>query len=178
MLRRFVFLGALLGFGATALPASAQMLDGRASLNGQNAVLAPALGFWTETGNRVSLAFFTTAPSEAQRKASRDAGEWDVRGTGPTVESGAVMGLLEGQGPAYSLRLPFSVPFANLAPTATAASAPIAFNVNSAARCGLTSPAGDPKAGGTFAARLKGEAPGPNNRPFSWDVAFHLPIAR
>jgi len=55
---------------------------------------------------------------------------------------------------------------------------PMGWNANSAQSCGITALSGDFTPGGRIAARLKGQAMGSQNKPFSWDLRLNLPIAR
>ena len=47
-----------------------------------------------------------------------------------------------------------------------------------ARRCGLADLTTTAQPGGTVTARLKGTWPGAGGKPFSWDLAFNLPIAK
>ncbi len=51
-------------------------------------------------------------------------------------------------------------------------------NSSDAKGCGISELGGDPRAGGTIAVRLKGQAQGPGGKPFTWDLHINLPIAK
>jgi hypothetical protein len=44
--------------------------------------------------------------------------------------------------------------------------------------CGITEIGGTPAPGGSIAVRMKAQTMGPGDKPFAWDAAFNLPIAK
>lgn len=151
----------------TAPAIAANTASGTASYNGQRLTLTHGLAAWNAKDNEVRVWLFEQAPRAGILKDLL-AGSWGDGGPTMTI----YLRLAPG-GPVA----PASITYCYVDVTFPKGG-PIGRNVNSAAACGLTQLGGEPRAGGTVLAQIAGSGPAPQDRTFSWDVRFHLPIAR
>jgi hypothetical protein len=150
---------------APTIPANT--VTGTATYNGQKLTVSRGLAWLKASDNQVELALFDRAP-RAGILAELRSGTWG--------EGGPIVTM--------SLRITRGAPMTPAAVTYCYVNVdfpkggPMGTGTNNAAGCGLTVLDGDGKAGGTIAARLKSQAMGPGDRPFTWDLQFNLPVAK
>jgi hypothetical protein len=140
---------------------------GFGTFTGQKPTVTHGFAWWVAEDNEVRLALFDHAPS-ASMMAEVRSGSWGEGGPIMTITVRLKPGVQPGPEAVTYCYVDVRFPKGG----------PMALNTNSATRCGLTDMGGDPRAGGSFAAQLRGQAPGPGDQPFTWNVRFHLPIAR
>lgn len=151
---------------ATPPPAVApHTVAGTAEYNGQKLTVSQGLAWWTTKDSQIELGLFDRAPRAGILKELRS-GEWGAGG--PVI----TMTLRVAQGAAPT---PASVSYCYVNVTFPKGG-PLGVNTNGKG-CGLSVIGGELKPGGNVIAVLKGQAPGPNDKPYSWDLRMNLPIA-
>lgn len=152
---------------ASAPPSSASTVAGKALYDGATVTFTHALAWWKADDHQVRVGLFNHTPP-AGILAGMRAGNWGDDGPIGTLYFEITPG-----GPVAPANIRYcfvDVSFPN--------GGPMGWNANSAQACGITSLSGDFKPGGRIAARMKGQASGAHNKPFSWDLRFNVPIAR
>ena len=149
-----------------AAPIAANTATGTAVFEGQTLKITHGLAWYEAEDSDVELAFFDHVPS-ARMLADLRSGSWGEGG--PTVL--ATLRFDRGKPPSAA-----TVTYCYVNPIFPGGRS-MAYN-GDARRCGLADLTTTAQPGGTVTARLKGTWPGAGGKPFSWDLAFNLPIAK
>jgi hypothetical protein len=143
----------------------ANTVSGSASYDGQAQRFTHGLAWWDAENNQVSLGFFDHAP-RAGLLAELRTGSWGEGG--PTM---TLWFRFEGAPRPDPAAITYCFVSTDW-PKGGSLS-----NNTDGKGCGVVQVGGELKAGGHVTAKVKGQATGPRG-PYSWDLAFNLPIAK
>lgn len=169
MITRFVLI-ALLWFLQTppaSAPNAASTVSGRARYEGTTVTFTHGLAWWKADDRQVRVGLFNHTPP-AGILAKMRAGSW-----GDDGPIGTLYFEIKPDAPVAPANIKYC-----FVDVSFPKNGPMGWNASSAQACGITSLSGDFKPGGRVTARMNGQAMGSENKPFSWDLRFSLPIAR
>jgi hypothetical protein len=146
--------------------ALAATVSGGAAFAGQRTATTHGLAWWKADTNELRLALFERPPPEGMLAELR-AGEWGEGGPVMTIHLRLDPGLPGGPAAVTYCYLDATFPRGGVMGTNT-----------NAEGCGLALLEGDLRPGGHVVAALKGEAVGPGDQPYAWEVRLDLPIAK
>jgi hypothetical protein len=141
-------------------------VSGSASYDGQKLGFTHGLAWWDAENTQVNLAFFDHAPP-AGILADLRSGSWGEGGPRLSLD-------LRFEGPPRGEPSAITYCFVNID---WPRGGPMGNNTDGKG-CGVAEVGGDLRAGGTVAAKVKGQATGPGDKPYSWDLIFNLPIEK
>lgn len=147
-----------------AAPVPLNTVTGTGTYQGQTVKVTHGLAWWAAEQGQVRVALFDHAPKAGLLTKARD---------GDFSDDPSIIDVYAGFTGAGRDLAAVEYCYVNVT---FPKGGPIGANTN-ARGCGLEAISTTGKPGGTVFMRLKGNGPGPSGR-FTWDVSFHLPIAK